>query len=211
MCRHYLCLSALVLCILPAKADLINDPVGDTFGIGPVQIDIVSYSAVANDVSTLFTVHFADPISPADAGAANSVAGFVEIDFDNNPLTGDTPLINVLSPGPPILLGVDYRVDLGSEMFHPGSVDFDEAVTSTLIADVPISYGPSTLSFSVPVSSVFNYGIVVGTLSEPTDRAPNGEIPSQSDLMPTPEPNFTVLLGAALALVAVLRRWYEYR
>src|SRR5262249_40517050 len=82
-----LCLIALCFASLASGA-AIADPVGDTFGSGPVQLDITSIDAVGAAGTLTFTLTFANTISPASSAAANSIFGFIDIDVDRNPLTG---------------------------------------------------------------------------------------------------------------------------
>ncbi len=209
-----LALAAMAILAPAARADFI-DPAGDTFGAGAVQIDLTTVEGdVTGLTQTTFTLNFAGPISAASAAAANSVIGFVELDLDLNAGTGVTPLINGFSPAPPISLGVELYIDLGSEIGHAGLVDVFDA-SNTLVATVGISYTPTSLTFSIPFVGTgpggeANYGIVVGTFLESTDRAPNGETPAQTigrDGV-IPEPASVVLLGLGVLGLGVygLRR-----
>src|SRR5215472_6047016 len=86
-CYSTLCLIAFCFASLASGA-AITDPTGDTFGLGPVEIDITSIDAVAAAGTLTFTLTFANTISPASAAAANSIFGFIDIDVDRNPSTG---------------------------------------------------------------------------------------------------------------------------
>ncbi len=197
-----------------ARADLI-DPTGDTFGSQPIQQDITNYNAVFNyGANTIqFTVNFDGAISPASAFAPNSVVGFVEIDTDRNPATGNTsPLVNAFAGPPPFNLGSEVLVDVGSEAFHPGLVDVLDSTTFALLGQVPITFGPNGFGFDLSVNGllggnwIVNYALVFGTFLEPTDRAPNGATPAQS----VPEPTSLLLFGFA-GTAAVCYGWKRRR
>jgi hypothetical protein len=208
-----------------ARADSI-DPTGDTFGAGAGQHDITSYVAQILGSDVRWIVRFAGPISPASAFAPDSVIGFIDIDTDRNPATGGTapwgtPLAGGNSwinffvdpnpglpsiPGPLTALGDELYVDLFSEAFHPGLVDVVDSATNNVQATVPITFGAMSFSFSLPTSvlgnSLVNYGVLVGTFSELTDRTPNGDAPATSEARAVPEPASLSLLGAgALSLL----------
>jgi hypothetical protein len=71
-------------------------------------------------------------------------------------------------------VGVDFFADLFSELFHPGLIDIVSTTTGPVGA-VPILYGPTSLSFTVPLAmlggddGLLNFTTIIGTLSEPTD------------------------------------------
>ena len=201
-----LCLSSSTI----AHADPVVDPTGDTFGTRAVQLDITSINATFSGSDITFFVFFASPVAAPSAGVPNSVIGFIDIDTDREVDTGDVPFINVSSPGPPIALGQDFFVDLGSELFHPGSVDIFRTLPDTLVGTAPIVFTSTSFSVTVPLTSLgnddgsMNYGAIIGTFIEPTDRAPNGVTPATSQ--PIPEPATMLLLGSGLAGVAAAVR-----
>jgi hypothetical protein len=173
-----------------------------------------------------FEVNFSGAISPPSAFAANSVVGFLDLDTDKNAATGgDAPWggpvpgghswINFFVaagsvPGPPINLGDEYFVDLGSEAFNAGFVDVISTTTGFPVISVPITYTATGFSLAIPLSALgnpsppnFNFGGVVGTFNESTDRFPNGATPAEV----TPEPASIVLFGVAgLAACGVMWR-----
>src|SRR5712692_5687850 len=82
--------AALFLPLATARADFLQDPVGDTFGKGAVQHDITSYIALSDPskTQTIFIVNFNDTILPASSFAARSLVGYIDIDTDRNAATG---------------------------------------------------------------------------------------------------------------------------
>jgi hypothetical protein len=206
----------LVAAGLPASGAVV-DPTGDVFGAGAVKLDIISTDATTSGGNVTFTVLFSGPISPASAFAADSVLGVIDIDTDQNAGTGATPLINSWIslfgiPGPPVNMGDEFYIDLSSELGAPGDVSIIEAVTASPIGMVPITYSATSFTIVVPLSllgnddGLMNYAVVAGTLSEPTDRAPNGDTPLTSALVQNPEPGTFILGSCGVVLVGLAAR-----
>ena len=184
-------------------ADVYVDPQGDTFG--PSGVDIGAYSAHYDGTNTVFSMSFWGDIAPAHTNGMNSVLGYVEIDLDRNPATGAPSLVAAYS-GYPIDLGVERLVDLGSELFHPGKVDFYDVIAST-VTSVSITYGPASLSFTLPISGLFTFGAVVGNPVSPSDRIPNSVMPAYSQAATVPESATAFLCGLGfLAFIVVKAR-----
>ena len=227
-----LCVAAALLAPRAAARGAYTDPTGDTFGNGPVQIDITSYDATYANGSTTFVINFAHAIAPPSAFADNSVVGFIDLDLDRNAATGGTASfpggtaipggnswINYFVsqgtvPGPTIGLGDEAFVDLGSEANHPGTVDVVRTSDNAIIDTVAVTYGAQSLTLTIPIvgtgsSQSLNFGILVGTNAELTDRAANGPVPDFSTSAVVPEPAGLALLalgGLSLGLRRARRR-----
>ncbi len=182
------------------------DAVGDTYGIGPVQLDISSIDAVFTATDIKFTIMFATPISAPSAFLLDSVVGYIDIDTDQDATTGvqSNQSINGLPPSSG--LGLEYFIDLFSESFQPGFVDVVDD-NFNLVGVAPIVYSPMSLMTTVPLSllgnddGLVNYGVVVGPFDEPTDEAADSGVPAVSSPAPgavIPEP-----LTAALSLMGL--------
>ena len=149
----------------------VTDTVGDAFGNGPVRHDITSVSATADATTFCLTVNFAGAVAPADSGSDRAVAGFIDFDTDANPKTGTTGATDSFCPKPSGL-GVETTLDLfsvsqGQARMAPGG----EAV--------PVSFEKTSFTAAIPLldlggSATFNAAMVLGTLAEPTDCAPDG-------------------------------------
>jgi hypothetical protein len=149
----------------------VTDTVGDAFGSGAVRHDITSVSATADATTFCLTVNFAGAIAPADSGSDHAVAGFIDFDTDANPKTGTPGATDSFCPQPP-RLGAETTLDLfsvsqGQARMAPGG------------ELVPVSFEESSFTAAIPVSDLggsttFNAAMVLGTLAEPTDCAPDG-------------------------------------
>ena len=149
----------------------VTDTVGDAFGNGPVRHDITSVSATADATTFCLTVNFAGAIAPADSGSDRAVAGFIDFDTDANPKTGTAGATDSFCPKPSGL-GVETTLDLfsvsqGQAQMAPGG------------EQVPVSFENTSFTVAIPLSDLggsatFNAAMVLGTLAEPTDCAPDG-------------------------------------
>jgi hypothetical protein len=160
----------------PEGAGLV-DGLGDTFGTGPVQLDIdtmlVTYTPGIS-VSVLMSFH--TPIAPASANVATSIVGYFEFDTDQSVGTGTAPIQNFFSPPAPSLpgVGVDFFADLSSESSHPGLVNIN-STGGFVVGTVPIVFAPTSLSFTIPSAmlggddGLLNFTTIIGTFPEPTD------------------------------------------
>lgn len=195
-----------------ARADsLVIDPVGDAFGTGAVQLDITSISAAYSSTTLKFTVNFSGPVFAPSIGDPRSVVGFIDIDADQNPLTGVESATAFFGPLPAPDIGVEYGLDLSTEADNPGFVDVLDAVSGDTLGTAPVSFGTMSFSVSVPLallgnsSGLINYAAIFGTFDEPTDEVPNGSTAATS--APVPEPATMLLLGTGLAGIgAAVRR-----
>jgi len=204
------------------------DPVGDTFGIGPVQHDITLFSAYYTATELIITVEFDGAISPPLPMQADSVVGYIDIDADQDWLTGDISNIDDFSPYSPTNLGVDYAVDLWA--YNPVNdtvalFDEDEIEVGTAV----IEFEANSFVVTIPLSIMnnddgnVNTAVVIGPFEEPTDIAPNGgNIPSspldQAEVFVggtvIPESVLEILLpviGLGLLPVMVITGGYWYR
>jgi len=105
------------------------------------------------------------------------VAGFIELDTDQNPLTGLLSSGNLLIPGTMQDIGAEFQLDLFSILVS-GLVDIKETATGMIVGSVPAVITGQNLEILVPlaiigVPSAVNVGMVLGNMAEPTDAAPN--------------------------------------
>jgi hypothetical protein len=174
-----------------ALTTAISDPVGDTFGAGPVQIDIVSFSATSTTSTLIIRVDFNGPVSLPDSGQPNALSGFIDFDTDQIPATGAISHVDIYSPYSSNL-GVDYYVDLNGY----SSATQDAGVYDSgdnLVGRAPVSFTSNSLTVRVPLAlignsnAIVNTATVVGTPDEATDAAPNGDfiISSREAVVPT--------------------------
>jgi hypothetical protein len=197
--------------VSPAHAGTVLDPVGDTFRAGAVQHDITSVSTAVGGGNVQFTFNFAAAISAPSVLAGNNVVGFIDLDTDQNPVTGAVPITNVFSPAPPVVMGDEFFVDVGFETANPGSVGIFDAISSALVGTVPIAFGATSFSLSIPLAllggddGLMNFAAIFGSFLEPTDRIPNGATPLSTAAVPTPAT--LLLLTSAVVGVGTVRVW----
>ena len=157
----------------PASQFSFADPTGDTFGFETPQIDITSVSGGSDADTFCLTVEFDGPIDPPDAGTDRAVVGFVDFDTDGNLETGLASAPDFFCPDP-AGLGVESEIDLfgASGLLIPISGPSDGSFA------IPL-FDQSSFTLVIPLAALggddsFNFAMVLGTLSEPTDCAPNG-------------------------------------
>lgn len=200
-----------------------SDPVGDTIGMGPVQHDIILVHGDLQSGQLSFTVQFASPIAPPSGGLVNPsdpllMEAFLDLDTDRNSMTGVASLLlPPLGQGSPIpALGVEFRVDVGAEVFQPGFADLIDTATNTAVP-IPIVFTPAGFTVTIPLALLggtgeVNYGVLAGTLAiEPTDQAANPNQPvftvtRDTADNPIPEPTSALLLAAGLPFLVRYRR-----
>jgi PEP-CTERM motif len=210
-CRSVAAMASWMLIVLFAGSEpaavgaTITDPAGDTFAAGP-DITSVSTSLTGVNQSTLqITVNFGRTIFAPSSFHVNSLGGWILLDTngDANMASSLSFLISNLPPA----AGIDLSIDLFSEEFQLG---FANLLNSNLnfVAALPVSFGATSLTVSVPVSSLGvtnpNMGVVVGTFDQATDIA------SSATAGPVPEPGsftlFSLLAGIAGGLHCRRRR-----
>lgn len=195
---------------LPVVVGQVPDAVGDAFGTAPMSpnLDISGMSAYLTGGNVSITMDFATPIAPADAALPESVIGFIEIDADQDPLSGVAPVFDFFCPQP-TQLGVEYFIDLGT--VAGGQVEVIDTNSGPL-GTVPITFTSSSLNVQLPLALIGNppnmhMASVIGTFPEPTDCVPDGAllaagIPS----IAVPTLSQWMLLVLALLVVAVSTR-----
>lgn len=158
-----------------------TDPAGDTLsnpgGSGARAIDLLEIRGSYKADSLIMTFRFAGPVQAASARAANSLAGWVEFDTDENTATGSPPATNQF--GGSAALGVDYVLDLFSA--DSTSVDLDRVSTGSS-SRVSARFSGDSLVVQIPLSALgnddgnFKLAMVIGTSERPTDIAPNAGV-----------------------------------
>lgn len=155
-----------------------TDPANDTLPpydlTSPKAIDLLFTRGDFKRDSLILTLTFASPVAPNSAYAVSSVSGFIEIDIDDNPSTGEQPQSNYF--GTSANLGIDYGVSLFSST--PTSISLYSTDTYGETT-VPASFAGNVLTIRIPMKALGsddgNFGLVgvVGTSDRPTDFMPN--------------------------------------
>ena len=167
-----------------------TDPVGDAAN-APRTNDIISAAATFDSEALTFTVTLTDQALPASSGNARGLTGYIDIDSDSNPATGNRSIIDQFNPAK-LNMGVDFEINLGSESAHPGFVDLImKRGTTTVVGKVPIVFNGTSFSVRVPLImlgdsfGLVRYAVAVGVPGiTQTDRVPNGPIPIGSRALP---------------------------
>jgi hypothetical protein len=221
----------------PARADpIFTDPPGRNVGVH----DIHTVNATPVGGNLVFDVTFYNTItdpSLSGGGGRNDLFGFIDIDADRNPLTPHPPpdLLGARGFGGFPGLGVDFYVDLGSVLLHPGFVDVVDTADGSITGSAPVAFLPNEVVVTVPLSALsggagtgplsalaagdglVNYGVIAvdggpaGGNAFVSDLAPYGG-PATDAPAPTvtsvavPEPGGVALLGLGLAAAWACRR-----
>lgn len=123
----------ILLCTPIAGAAVVTtlpDPAGDTVGADVVQHDIVSLVVTLTGPPSpklVFDLALVDPISPPSAFATDSLVGYLAIDTDQSATLSDLLSVDFTDRASLAAAGIDYYVDLFSELFNVGSVDLVRA------------------------------------------------------------------------------------
>ncbi len=168
----------LLFNIVPRHPSPVDDPANDTFGFGPVQLDVASFSACSTETDLDIDVEFFTSISPGDSGNPDALIGFIDIDADRNASTGGLPLTDVFSPFP-TGMGMDFFLSLGSYSSTTGTAQLLDPFGFP-VAEVSVVFDETSFTAMVPLEALagsagaVDLAAVIGTFSEPTDSVPNG-------------------------------------
>ncbi|MGH9196890.1 MAG: thrombospondin type 3 repeat-containing protein, partial [Acidimicrobiia bacterium] len=165
----------------------VPDLLGDTFGFGTPH-DITSISGAGDASTVCLTVAFAGPVDPADAGTGQELVGFIDFDIDEASTTGYTSSVDFICPD---------RAGIGVERtLSMSSVSGGFATISPTGDLVPVIFDTNSFTAVIPISALggdnaFNLAMVLGTLAEATDCAPNGGSIHSPDgsIVPAPPPD----------------------
>ena len=159
------------------------DPAGDTFATtassGLVPPDIVRFAGAVSGGVIVIAIDFAAPIAAPGSQAPNEVVGLIDIDSDQNALTGTFPATDTLRPNPGSTgMGADYGVDLFS-LDSLGQAAVNDNALGRVVGYAPTQYQGSRLTITIPLALLkqddgnMDLATVLGTVPEPTDIAPN--------------------------------------
>jgi hypothetical protein len=159
----------------------VSDPAGDTFETsasdGLVPPDLVSFSAMVSGGSVTIQLDFAQPVAPATSQSPNVVVGFIDIDIDQNPATGNQATADSYrTDGGSTGTGVDYSILLFPDIEGRFAV-LD--VQSVDVGSASAQFTGNSIIVTVPLSvlggddGAMDLSTTVGTIPEPTDYAPN--------------------------------------
>jgi len=161
---------------IPRIADLagvpmvpvINDPAGDADG--PVDVTTVSAGSDGRSVVSM-SLEF------AQGTPMGSLAGYVFLDMDQDPSTGEPA--EWWSGLPAQDVGIEYIVDLFGLGGAQPTVYILDLATYEVVAEAPASVGERIASFDLPLEALggddgfINVAGILGTQESPTDWAPD--------------------------------------
>ena len=163
---------------LTAKA---TDPSGDTYGTLPVQWDLTGLTLTRDTSGIDFAIDLTSNVQSPVSGDSDAVYGEIDFDTDQSITTGTTSFVDVFGPGTSGM-GVDYVLDLFD--YTPDSLvpvlryNPNDSTYSTVYSLRP-TFSGKRISGRIPLSALgnddgfLNAAVIVGTLREPTDIAPN--------------------------------------
>lgn len=163
---------------LTAKA---TDPSGDTYGTLPVQWDLTGLTLTRDTGGIDFAIDLTSNAQSPVSGDSDAVYGEIDFDTDQSITTGTTSFVDVFGPGTSGM-GVDYVLDLFD--YTPDSLvpvlryNPNDSTYSTVYSLRP-TFSGKRISGRIPLSALgnddgfLNAAVIVGTLREPTDIAPN--------------------------------------
>jgi hypothetical protein len=158
------------------------DPAGDTLATPPAAPpagarapDLVRVSGRVERGTIRFVLEFAEPVAPWSARAPNSLDGFLDIDLDENALTGIAGA-GAGAGGDPDL-GAEFYVDLRDP--QGGRMALIEPARRRFVL-IPARFEGSRVTIEIPRGELgpddgqFHFALVVGLPGRPvTDVAPN--------------------------------------
>ena len=114
-------------------------------------------------------VTFAGAITPPDSGRPNALDGFIDIDADQDGSTGDVPWVDFLTGSETTGMGNEFYVDLFTYSAADGAADLVDDLTEAAVGRAP----EIPLRLLADDDGAVDAAVVVGTVDEPTDVAPN--------------------------------------
>lgn len=158
-----------------------TDPSGDTYGVLAVQWDLTALTITRDSLGIDFTIDFTANVLSPMSGDSDAVYGEIDFDTDQSITTGTTSFVDVYGPGS-TGMGVDYVLDLfdykTDSMVPVLRYNPSDSTYSTTDSLRPVFSG-KRITGRIPRSALGNddgfldAAVVVGTLREPTDIAPN--------------------------------------
>lgn len=191
-----------------AHAMPIVDVVGDNQPGAFTSYDITSINATFTATTLTFLVQLTtNPIAPS-VNMNTGLSGFIDIDIDLNPGSGASSNISTLGfPFGSSGLGIEFYLDLFSEVNHAGFVDVRNPINVMNVTTAPITYGVNQFSVAVPLSQLanddglVNYVVAVGDFSNATDQAVDAASILQGGLPAISSPAAAVPAPSSIALL----------
>lgn len=150
--RVNVCYVFCVWCLLSVPPAIATD-IGDTFGTGVLQLDIIGFSTERSAQTLKLSIQFDQPITLGSQGQADAIRGLVELDLDNNNSTGSLSRVTALCPVGLDSLGVELSINLFAFDFATDSAPIINT-SSMVIANAAVSISDNQLDIEVPVTLI---------------------------------------------------------
>ena len=171
---------------MPRHKDSAADPVGDTFGVGAEQLDLVQLSAEVVGSDFVVALGFHTAVAAPDSGQGNALDGYIDLDLDQDGTTGRVPWTDLLRAD-------DGTTGMGNEAYvdlrpydESGNVELIDDGDGSVLGRVPLVLGDTSARVLIPLDLLggdrsIDVAAVVGPPAEATDIAPNDGSVASSD------------------------------
>ncbi|HEU4996543.1 MAG TPA: hypothetical protein VFT29_17120 [Gemmatimonadaceae bacterium] len=161
-------------------ADAVDDTLAKPTSGTPPANDVRSVTARLAPDWLIIVMHFAKPPISSAGGAPGALYGYLDLDVDENPSTGEPPIINAF--GGTVSQGVDYSVVLfDSDSVSAALLSYGGARLGSVAGRVRTKYEGDSVVVQIPLNKISDDGnvtitSVIGTSDRPTDLVPNAGV-----------------------------------
>lgn len=139
-----------VWCLLSVQP-VIATNIGDTFGTGALQLDIIGFTTERLAQTLKLSIQFDQSITLGAQGQTDAIRGLVELDLDNNSSTGTLSRVTALCPAGLDPLGVELSINLFAFDLATSSAPIINA-NSMVITNAAIGVSENQLNIEIPVT-----------------------------------------------------------
>ncbi len=155
----------------------VNDPSGDQFGTDSVQPDLVKLTVTSDSTGIDVTLDLVANAVSLLTDTIHGVGGYIDIDTDQDSLTGVQTLTDFYRPTGSTGMGEEYVVDFVIPAADSTVFVYDTAGFQT--GSIRPVFSGKRVTFRIPLSMLgnddgfVNVAVIVGNFFEPTDLTPN--------------------------------------
>lgn len=169
---------------LAQQVGAVSDPIGDTFGVGPVHWDLIRLTIGQDTGGLTVMMDFSNNIVPPLTGDSNAMIGFVDFDVDQDSTTGTVATVDAFRPDSSGSTGMGTDYSLALALYAADSsvtvTNAEGALTGRVKPDFD---GGRRVTIRIPRAMLGNTSqplyaaAIVGTLAQPSDIIPeNGHL-----------------------------------